>query len=149
VEEELAEKYAVRGFPSLKWFRKGVVSEYSGGRTEKTIVEWVKKKTGPSSTMLSSRDRVEEFSEGSEVVVVAFMPAGASEARDAFDTVAYEDDTSGVAYGMADPSLASVYDVVAPAVVMFKKFDEGVVHYVNGESLLDIVCSVHFVHTYT
>jgi protein disulfide-isomerase A1 len=67
VEEELAEKYAVRGFPSLKWFRRGVVSEYSGGRTEKTIVEWVKKKTGPSAKTLSSREQVEEFTEGHDV----------------------------------------------------------------------------------
>ncbi len=34
IHKELAEKYGVRGFPTLKFFRNGVVGEYTGGRTE-------------------------------------------------------------------------------------------------------------------
>lgn len=40
-EKELAKKYGVRGYPTLKWFRKGAVTDYKGGRTEQTIVDWV------------------------------------------------------------------------------------------------------------
>jgi protein disulfide-isomerase A1 len=124
VEEELAEKYAVRGFPAMKWFRKGVVSDYSGGRTEKTIVEWIKKKTGPPAVLLKTRDEVEAFAEANEVVAVGFMDSGVE--QDVFNTVAYEDDASGVPYGLATASLATLLNVKpGPSVIVYKKFDEG------------------------
>ncbi len=115
----------------MKWFRKGTVSEYSGGRTEKTIVEWVKKKTGPPAVILTTRDQVEEFTESNDVVVVGFMGNGGNTEKETFNTAAYEDDQSEVPYGLASPELAHHYDVTAPAMVVFKKFDEGKVKYVG------------------
>jgi len=47
-EGELADKHGVRGYPTLKFFRKGVSTEYSGGRTEEKIIEWVESMTGPA-----------------------------------------------------------------------------------------------------
>lgn len=47
-EGELADKHGVRGYPTLKFFRKKVATEYSGGRTEEKIVEWVESMTGPA-----------------------------------------------------------------------------------------------------
>merc|ERR1719186_1653374 len=52
VEKALGEKFEVRGFPTLKFFRKGRATEYNGGRTSDTIVAWVEKKSGPPAKTL-------------------------------------------------------------------------------------------------
>jgi|LauGreDrversion4_2_1035121.scaffolds.fasta_scaffold66222_3 protein disulfide isomerase len=48
VEQELAKKFGVQGYPTLLWFVNGQKSDYKGGRTSDTIVEWINKKTGPA-----------------------------------------------------------------------------------------------------
>lgn len=52
-EKTLAERYGIQGFPTLMWFKNGVKSEYTGGRTKDTIVQWCTKKSGPPSTELT------------------------------------------------------------------------------------------------
>ena len=41
IHKDLAEKFGVKGFPTLKFFREGEVGEYNGGRTEATIISWL------------------------------------------------------------------------------------------------------------
>ena len=51
VETESASKYGVSGYPSIKIFRKGSVSQdYSGARTADAIVTYMKKQALPAST---------------------------------------------------------------------------------------------------
>jgi len=53
-EKELAERYDIQGFPTLKYFRNGDVDDYidyDGGRVERDIVAYMKKKTGPPATV--------------------------------------------------------------------------------------------------
>jgi protein disulfide-isomerase/protein disulfide-isomerase A1 len=50
VETELGKRFSVQGYPTLKWFSDGVESEYDGGRTGDTILEWIKGMTGPAVT---------------------------------------------------------------------------------------------------
>jgi protein disulfide-isomerase A1 len=133
----------VRGFPSLKWFRRSEPSDYTGGRTEKKIVDWVKKKTGaPSIALGDSRDLVEEFVESHEVAVVAFLGHEHADERRAFDTASYHAQNGGddsIPFAVAPAKLAAAFGVdaegdappAAPTVVLFKKFDEGKVRYVG------------------
>jgi protein disulfide-isomerase A1 len=53
IHKVVAEKFEVKGFPTLIFFKNGVQSEYTGGSnitlflgTEQTIVNWLKKKVG-------------------------------------------------------------------------------------------------------
>ena len=36
------------GFPTLKFLKDGEVVEYSGGRNTDSIVQWIKKQSGPA-----------------------------------------------------------------------------------------------------
>jgi protein disulfide-isomerase A1 len=72
VETELAGKYEVRGYPTLKWFRSGKPSDYSGGRTSAEITAWCRKKSGPPSKELASADEVADFVKDKAAVVGTF-----------------------------------------------------------------------------
>ena len=54
VEKKLAEKYGVRGYPTVKFFKKGVPIEYTGGRKEAEVLNWVRKKSGPATRLIKT-----------------------------------------------------------------------------------------------
>merc|ERR1712122_27474 len=63
-EGATAEKFEVRGYPTLKFFKNGKPMEYGGGRTAETIISWVEKKTGPPAASLADAEAVKTFVEG-------------------------------------------------------------------------------------
>merc|ERR1712226_1288122 len=96
-ESKLAEKFEVRGYPTLKFFRNGKPTEYNGGRTADTIVTWVEKKTGPPAVALDSVEAAKTFIEDNDIAVVGFFADLESDAAKAFKEVAgSNDDTNSV-----------------------------------------------------
>lgn len=53
---DVADKFDVKGYPTLRWFENGKDVEYDGGRTTATIVNWVNKKLGNVSTEIKSAE---------------------------------------------------------------------------------------------
>jgi len=72
-EPSLAEKYEVRGYPTLKFFRSGKPSEYKGGRTSEEIVNWLKKRTGPAAITVDNVETVKMMTEKEDVFIVGFF----------------------------------------------------------------------------
>merc|ERR1712186_151569 len=87
-EGPLAEKFEVRGYPTLKFFKNGKPMEYNGGRTAETIITWVEKKTGPAAVTLADVDAAKKFVEDNEIAVVGFFAEAEGEAAKAFLEVA-------------------------------------------------------------
>merc|ERR1711887_270362 len=87
IHSEVAKKYGVRGYPTLKWFKKDPENalEYGGGRKEAEIVSWVKKKTGPAAVELADVDAAKIIKDDNEVVVVGYF---AEASKDDFIAVA-------------------------------------------------------------
>merc|ERR1712166_1520991 len=78
VHPETAKKYGVRGYPTLKWFKKDPENamEYGGGRKDAEIQSWIKKKTGPSPVELADVDAAKKIQEDNDVVVVGDLADG-------------------------------------------------------------------------
>merc|ERR1712158_30558 len=72
-EGAVAEKFEVRGYPTLKFFRNGKPTEYSGGRTADTIVSWLEKKTGPPALDLADAEAAKKFVADNKVAVIGFF----------------------------------------------------------------------------
>jgi protein disulfide-isomerase A1 len=139
VEKELASRFGIQGFPTLKFFSKAIGAEpiaYEGGRTAPDIVNWLKKKTGPPSVEIKSVEDAEVQIGNNDVLVVFFGPSG-TEAYDNYQKAAasFED----VAFGHSgEQTVAEKYEAQPNSVVLFKKFDEGKnVH--TGETTIEAI----------
>merc|ERR1711990_1334760 len=114
----------VQGYPTLKFFRNGVPSDYGGGRTAADIVSWLNKKTGPPAKALATEDELKAFIDSGEVVLVGFFADAEGVAAKAFLEAAAAID--GTACGIVtDAAVAATKEIKGDLVVLFKKFDEG------------------------
>jgi len=123
-ETELAEKFQVRGYPTLKFFRNGKPTEYSGGRTADDLIKWLKKKTGPPAKTIASSDDAKSFKESANVVIVGLFSDVESADAKTFLEVAAENDE--YPFGIvSDKSVYGEFGVDKDGIVLLKKFDEG------------------------
>jgi protein disulfide-isomerase A1 len=69
VHATLGSKFNLQGYPTIKFLRSGVPSDYEGGRKAQEIVAWILKKSGPPSTELTA-ESLDDFlqNEGTKVV---------------------------------------------------------------------------------
>ncbi|MCJ1423033.1 Protein disulfide isomerase-like 1-3 [Sticta canariensis] len=74
-EKALAERYEVKGFPTLLWFVDGKPTPYTGGRTADTIVRWISKRTGPPAKTISTAAEYKEAVSGQRLALLAYFDA--------------------------------------------------------------------------
>ena len=70
VEKELATRFQIANYPTLKFFLNGTTLEYTGGRAKENIIGWLKKKTGPPTIELKTVNDLKELNESNDVVVI-------------------------------------------------------------------------------
>ncbi|XP_018399095.1 PREDICTED: protein disulfide-isomerase [Cyphomyrmex costatus] len=124
VESALTEKHLVRGYPTLKFYRKGTQIDYTGGRQADEIVNWLLKKTGPPAKDLSTVDEAKAFIEAHKVAIVGFFKDVSSDVAKVFLEVGSIVDDHVFGITSAD-EVFSEYGIEDGKIVLFKKFDEG------------------------
>eukprot|EP01084_Bolivina_argentea_P063923 116614_1 len=136
IEKDLATKYGVKGFPTLKYFTgdADTPSDYSGGRTESTIVQWLRTRSMPPVTPLKSNDDVEAFKKKGRVVLVGFFDEGGEEAK-ALNEVA-EANRESVVVGLVSDKSVSVDGAEFGKLYLYREFEDPVVAY-DGAVTLD------------
>ncbi|XP_065708101.1 protein disulfide-isomerase [Patagioenas fasciata] len=126
-EAELAQRFGVRGYPTIKFFRNGdqaAPKEYTAGREADDIVSWLKKRTGPAATTLADAAAAETLVESGDVVVIGFFKDSTSEAAKEFLSAAEAVDD--IPFGISSSAdVFTKYQLSGDGVVLFKKFDEG------------------------
>jgi protein disulfide-isomerase A1 len=112
--EKAAEKFGIKGFPTLKLFKSGSPSDYEGGRTAGDIVSWLKKKSGPSVKTLTEGD-IESFKSEGKVVVVGHFTS---------DSDAEYKQYAATADSFDDVPFGAVLGGASNSVKVYKDFDE-------------------------
>jgi len=142
VETDLASKFEVRGYPTIKFFRNGKPVEYTGGRDAASIVAWVKKKSGPPAKELKSADDAKAFQDSADVVVVGAFKDQSSDDAKAFLEVANAMDDTLFAI-TSDDAAKKELKIEKDGVTLFKKFDEKRADYDGKITEKDLKSWVH------
>jgi protein disulfide-isomerase A1 len=124
-EADLCQQHGVEGYPTLKVFR-GLdnVSPYKGQRKAAAITSYMVKQSLPAVSEVT-KDTLEEFKKADKVVLVAYLSADDKASSEVF-TAAAEKLRDNYPFGVStDAALAEAEGVTAPAVVLYKDFDEG------------------------
>jgi len=122
----LASRFEVKGFPTLKVFRKGDASEYDGGRTTETIVSYMKRQNQPAVSALNTTEDVQALADGKDIAVVGFFDKEGSDEEEKFNALASVLRNSFTfASVVGKPSVAAEHGAEgAYSIVLFKPFDE-------------------------
>ncbi|CAF0764827.1 unnamed protein product, partial [Didymodactylos carnosus] len=123
-ETELATKYGIKGYPTLKYFSDSTTIDYNGGRTADDILNWLKKKTGPAATELNTLEEFKTLKEANQVVVIGAFKETDGDSASALLQVAKTLDDIPFAFTSNNDILKHL-DIKTDTVVLLKKFDEG------------------------
>jgi len=124
VEPDLAKEFGVKGYPTLKFFKNGKPTEYTGGRTTDTIISWLEKKTGPPAVSLDNPEASKKFVEDNKVAVIGFFKDKETDEAKAFLEAA--DSMEDAHFGItSEDDVFKAHEVEGNKIVLFKQFDEG------------------------
>merc|ERR1719341_1467934 len=133
-EGAIAEKFEVRGYPTLKFFKNGKPMEYGGGRTADTIVSWLEKKTGPPAKTLASVEAAKAYAEGKSVAIIGFFKDETTDAAKGYLAAAGMMDDFEFAITRDDAVFAE-YGVEGETVLSEGITEESVAAFISSESL--------------
>jgi protein disulfide-isomerase A1 len=119
----LAERFEIKGFPTLKYFKGGRAVDYNGGRTASEISSWVKKQSGPPAKTVTSAEEVQSLQEANDVVVVGVFSDLTSAAAKSFLSIAASDEALSFAISSSQ-AVKDHFNVNADTVVLLKSFDD-------------------------
>lgn len=74
-----AQHYGVQGYPTIKFFNRGEMEEYNGGRTANDIIAWAMEKVSasvdpPEVHQVISQDTLEEACKEHPICIIAVLP---------------------------------------------------------------------------
>ncbi|KAJ8126417.1 hypothetical protein O1611_g7221 [Lasiodiplodia mahajangana] len=124
-EQDLCQTYGVEGYPTLKIFRgPDNITPYSGQRKAAAITSYMIKQSLPAVSILNT-ETLEDFKTADKVVLVAYVDASDKASNDVYTAVAEKYRDNYLFGATNDAALAEAEGVTAPAIVLYKQFDEG------------------------
>jgi len=123
VESSLGSKFGIRGYPTLKIFRKGTISEYKGPRDSQGIINYMMKQVGDSAKTLSTIEEFNKYIDNRDISVVGIFPGKSGDKYKTFLTTA---DQLRDEFRFAVVTDKSVADEInqGTGIVIFKTFDD-------------------------
>ena len=123
----------------LLFFSQGTKLDYTGGRTEETIVQWINKKTGPASEEVDCAAMEEKAAEGK--LNLQYFGDLAGDLYDAYMGAAKNPAISETFnfFHTTDTACGEKFGLSGAGVALSRRFDESPLQYSGGATSDDIV----------
>ncbi|EIW61974.1 protein disulfide isomerase [Trametes versicolor FP-101664 SS1] len=122
-EAEFCQTNGIQGYPTLRVYRNGEHSDYTGPRKADGIISYMTKQSLPAVSEVT-KENYEDFKKADRIVALAFLPSTTAVPAPEFSSAAnkHRDD---YLFGLTtDESIAEAAGVTPPAIVVFRNFDE-------------------------
>ncbi|KAJ7781196.1 thioredoxin-like protein [Mycena metata] len=127
-QADLCQMKGIQGYPTLKVYRNGTPTDYTGPRKADGIVAYMTKQSLPAVSEVTVAN-LEEFKNADNLVVVAYVSSATDAPAPAYSATA-EKHRDDFLFGLStDKDAIAAAKVTPPAVVVYRKFDEPVVEY--------------------
>jgi len=136
---EVSERHGIKGFPTLVFYASGTKLDYTGGRTEDTIVQWINKKTGPASEEVDCAGMEAKTAEGK--LNLSFFGDLSGDLWDAYMGAA-KNPAISENFGFfhtSDAACGEKFGLSGAGVSLTRRFDESPLAYSGAASQDDIV----------
>lgn len=120
---ELAERFGVEGYPTLKFFVDGKPVDYQGEREGDAIENFINKKLSPASKQLNKVEEIKEL-ESSKLAVVLVTSEDSAEQVDLFNTFSSAYDI-GFYYASFEGALEATEATGKYNLIVYRNFDDG------------------------
>ncbi|CAO1625381.1 unnamed protein product [Parajaminaea phylloscopi] len=127
-QEKICADHEIGGYPTLKVFRNGSPSEYTGTRKADGIISYMQKQSLPAVSTVTASN-LTDFKSKDRVVAVAYLSEADTKERKAFTDLADANRNEYLFGIVQDAEAAKAAGVTAPAVVLYRQFDEPEVKY--------------------
>lgn len=124
VEKELAEKFQVQGFPTLKFFLNGEPVDYNGERTQTAIYDWIQSKDENKVLQITTVEELEEH-EKKGLSVLFYVPESETDAIQKFKTFTLNYEDVPFAYTHSEDLKNHLEIQQKFGFVVFRDFDDG------------------------
>ena len=119
-EEELGQRFEVQGFPTLKIFRRGRVTDYNGPRESRGIAQYMVKQSMPPTVPLGSTKEITKNLKLNDPMIVGFFVSPEDSNFLAYSDAANEArDLSMTLLHCSDPAIAKAYNIEFGTVAIF------------------------------
>jgi protein disulfide-isomerase A1 len=105
----------------VKLFIKGEAIEYTGGRKEQEVINWMRKKTGPATKLIKSEEEIDKLKKDNDVVLIYF--GNNKNELDEYIKVARKNEDFPFA-NVENEEIAKKLGIKMGTVVMFRNFEE-------------------------
>ncbi|KAI9508935.1 thioredoxin-like protein [Russula earlei] len=124
-EPDLCQSHGVQGYPTLKVFRNGEPTEYTGPRKADGIVSYMIKQSLPAVSEVTAAN-LEEFKRHDKIVAVAYLSSTSDAPAAAFQATA-EKHRDDYLFGQStDAAAIEAAGVSPPSIILYRSFDDPV-----------------------
>lgn len=130
-DKALCTEHHILIYPTILAFKGITHSIYNGRRNTRAITSFMKRHSQSTLTALSSKEGLLEFRAKDDITVVAYIGGGDEHSKQIFQQAA-EEYADKFTFGTSFNDIFGVGNIIPPAIVVYKPFDEGMNIY-DGE----------------